>query len=193
MPSMAQKATLADAAELLWDVLPPGHRVEVLQGRLTARPHADGSHALSLTELGRAFERAGIRGSGLEWIQALGIWLASGPDDYAVPDFAVVDKGFLGAVVEKNCHAPHVFRLVLEVTCVDWADALGPKAECYAQSGVPVYVVVDRKHDEVLLFSEPVDGVYPEPVRFKRGQTFRVPESVGVSPELSVNTLLDGD
>lgn len=39
----------------------------------------------------------------------------------------------------------------------------------------------------------PPDGKYPDPQRFKRGQSVPVPESVGITLDLSVDTLLDGD
>lgn len=64
---------------------------------------------------------------------------------------------------------------------------------CYAAAGVPAYLIADRRHDEVLLFRNPVDGKYPDPVGYKRGQTLPVPASVGVTLGLSVDTLLDGD
>jgi Uma2 family endonuclease len=81
----------------------------------------------------------------------------------------------------------------VEVTSSNWSDDLGPKVECYAQAGVPVYLIADRKHDEALLYADPTNGKYPDPIRYKRGQSVPVPDSVGVSLELSVDTLLDGD
>ncbi|MFI9822494.1 Uma2 family endonuclease [Streptomyces sp. NPDC052013] len=72
------------------------------------------------------------------------------------------------------------------------SDDLGPKVECYAQAGIPVCLIADRKHDEVLLYTDPADGKYPDPQRFKRGQDVAVPESVGVRVELLADTLLDG-
>ncbi|WP_406507126.1 Uma2 family endonuclease [Streptomyces sp. NBC_00212] len=118
---------------------------------------------------------------------------ASLADDFAIPDFSVVDADFRDALVQKNCYAPNVFRLVLEVTSSNWADDLGPKVECYAQAGVPVYVVVDRRHDEVLLFADPHEGTYKARTSYKRGTHLVVPESVGVTPKLSVDWLLDGE
>jgi hypothetical protein len=106
---------------------------------------------------------------------------------------SVVEADIEEAIVEKNCYAPHVFRLVLEVTSSNRADDTAIKLECCAQADIPVCIVADRKHDEVLLHTDPADGKYPDPQRFKRGQTVPVPESVGVSLDLSVDTLLDGD
>ncbi|MEU9445492.1 Uma2 family endonuclease [Streptomyces sp. NPDC048304] len=192
MAVLQQEMTLGEAADQLARAL-PGHRVEILQGRLTVTPPPDGSHALSLTKLGRAFDRAGLVEAGYEYVQGVGLWLPTLPEDFAIPDFSVVDPDFRDAHVTKNYYAPNVFRMVVEVTSSNWADDLGPKVECYAQAGLPAYLVADRKHDEVLLYTDPVDGKYPDPLRCKRGQTVPVPESVGVALDLSVDTLLDGD
>ncbi|MET8136049.1 MULTISPECIES: Uma2 family endonuclease [unclassified Streptomyces] len=192
MAVLQHELTLSEAADLLSRAL-PGHRVEILQGRLTVTPPPDGSHALSLSWLVVAFDRAGARDAGLRYVQGVGLWLPTLPADFAIPDFSIVDEDFRDALVQKNCYAPNVFRLVVEVTSSNWSDDLGPKVECYAEAGIPVYIVADRKHDEVLLHRDPVDGKYAAPERYKRGQSFPVPESVGVVLDLSVDTLLDGD
>ncbi|MFJ3984528.1 Uma2 family endonuclease [Streptomyces fungicidicus] len=191
MAVLQQELTLGEAADQLARAL-PGHRVEILQGRLTVTPPPDGSHALSLTKLGRAFDRAGLVEAGCEYVQGVGLWLPALPADFAIPDLSVVDEDFRDAHVTKNYYAPNVFRMVVEITSSDWSDDLGPKVECYAQAGIPAYLIVDRKHDEVLLYTAPADGKYPDPQRFKRGQDVTVPESVGVRAEIPVDTLLDG-
>ncbi|MFB6554932.1 Uma2 family endonuclease [Streptomyces sp. NPDC056405] len=192
MAVMQQELTLGEAADQLARAL-PGHRVEILQGRLTVTPPPDGSHQLALTKLGRAFDRAGIVDAGYEYVQGVGLWLPTLPADFAIPDFSVVDEDFRDAHVTKNYYAPNVFRMVVEITSSNWSDDLGPKVECYAQADIPAYLVVDRKHGEVLLYTEPAEGKYPDPQRFKRGQDVAVPESVGVALDLSVDMLLDGD
>ncbi|WP_438292103.1 Uma2 family endonuclease [Streptomyces sp. HUAS TT7] len=193
MAVLHHERTLGEAADLLSSALPPGHRVEILQGRLTATPPPDGAHALSLTWLVVAFDKAGARQAGLRYVQGIGLWLPALPDDFAIPDFSVVDADFRDALVQKNCYAPNVFRMVLEVTSSNWSDDLGPKVECYARAGVPVYVVVDRRHDEVLLFTDPGEDTYRTRTSYKRGTHLVVPESVGVTPKLPVDVLLDGD
>ncbi|MEU7055337.1 Uma2 family endonuclease [Streptomyces sp. NPDC046197] len=191
MAVLQHELTLGEAADLLSRAL-PGHRVEILQGRLTVTPPPDGSHALSLTKLGRVFDRAGIVEAGCDYVQGVGLWLPTLPEDFAIPDLSVVDEDFRDAHVTKNHYAPNVFRLVVEVTSSNWSDDLGPKVECYAQAGIPAYLVADRKHDEVLLYTDPADGKYSGPQRFKRGQSVPLPETIGVRVELSVDTLLDG-
>lgn len=141
MVVLQHELTLGEAADLLSHALPPGHRVEILQGRLTVTPPPDGSHALSLTWLVEAFGGAGARKAGLRYVQGIGLWLPTVSDDFAIPDFAVVDEDFRDAHVQKNCYAANVFRLVVEVTSSNWSDDLGPKVECYAEAGIPVYIL----------------------------------------------------
>ncbi|WP_406383427.1 Uma2 family endonuclease [Streptomyces sp. NBC_01618] len=183
--------TLGEAADQLARSL-PGHRVEILQGRLTVTPPADGTHALALSWLSEEFG-ARARKVGLRLVQGVGLWLPTGPDDYAIPDLSVVEADFRDAHAMKNCYAAHVFRMVVEVTSTNWSDGLGPKVEDYAQAGIPVYVVADRKHDQVLLFSDPRSGEYKNKEPHKRGTSFTVPDVVGVEMKLSVDRLLDGD
>lgn len=191
MAVLQQELALGEAADQLARAL-PGHRVEILRGRLTATPPPDGSHALSLTKPGRAFDRAGLVEAGCEYVQGVGLRLPTLPADFAIPDLSVVDEDFRDAHVTKNHYAPDVFRMVVEITSSNWSDDLGPKVGGYAQAGVPVYLIVHRKHDEVLLHTDPADGRYPGPRRFKRGQDVVVPKSVGVCAEIPADTLLDG-
>ena len=192
MAVMLHESSLTEAADRLWEEL-PGHRVEILNGSIVVTPPPDGPHQETLTWLIEEFSRIRARRAGLRYVQGIGLWLPTGPDDYAVPDFSVVHDDFKDALVEKNCYAPHVFRLVLEVTSSNWTNDTATKVDIYAQAGIPAYLVADRKHDEVLLYTGPADGKYPDPVRYKRGQSVPVPESVGVALELSVDILLDGD
>lgn len=187
----ARRTTVLEAETWLTREL-EGYRGEVLFGRLTATPWADGPHQATLTELCSAFHEAGEE-RGLACLLGIGLWLPTGPDDFAVPDLAVVEADFLRAHVQHNCYAPRAFRLVLEVTACNWSDDLGLKVDCYGAAGIPAYLIADRKHDEVLLYTDPTDGKYCDPARYKRGQTVPVPESVGVTLDLSVDTLLDGD
>ncbi|MGE7388735.1 Uma2 family endonuclease [Streptomyces sp. NPDC004126] len=189
---MRHDTAVTAAADRLWDEL-RGYRVEILQGRITATPHPDGAHAETLTWLTVECSKAGARQAGLEPLQAIGLWLPSGPDDYAVPDFSLVEYGFLDTHVARNCYAPHAFRLVAEVTDTDWSDVLGTKADCYGQAGIPVYLVADRRHGEVVLHTDPRGGEYRSRKHFKRGTSVPLPESIGISLELSVDRLLDGD
>ncbi|MGP3686817.1 Uma2 family endonuclease [Streptomyces sp. IBSNAI002] len=190
MAVIQHETTIAEAADRLSREL-PGHRVEILQGRLTVTPPADGRHARTLTRLTVAFHEAGAERAGLEFLQGIGIWLPTGADDYAVPDFSLVEADFLDHKVVKNCYRPDVFRMILEVTSSNWADDIGTKVESYARAGVPVYVVADRRHDEVVLHTDPRGTRYGMSKKFKRGTSLTLPDDIGVAVELPVDMLLD--
>ncbi|UUU41446.1 Uma2 family endonuclease [Streptomyces sp. NBC_00162] len=192
MAVIQHETTIAEAADRLSREL-PGHRVEILQGRLTVTPPADGAHAESLTWLIEELLTAGARRAGLKYLQGIGLWLPSGPADFAVPDLSLVDADYRDAHVEKNCYAPHVFRMVVEITSSNWADDLGSKVDCYAQAGVPVYLISDRRHDEAILYTDPRGSEYRSRKAFKRGTSIFLPESLGITLELPVDRLLDGD
>ncbi|GHA08554.1 Uma2 family endonuclease [Streptomyces echinoruber] len=192
MAVMLHESSLADAADRLWEEL-PGHRVEILNGSIVVTPPPDGPHQETLTWLIEEFAKVRARRAGVRYVQGIGLWLPTGPDDYAVPDFSVVDADYRDALVEKNCYAPHVFRMVLEVTSSNWTNDTATKVDIYARAGIPAYLVADRKHGEVLLYTDPADGKYPDPQRFERGRSVPVPACVGVRLDLPVDTLLDGD
>jgi len=184
--------TIDEAADRVSSML-PGHRVEILRGSIIVTPPPDEPHQGAVFEVGCEIRQAGAKRAGVKVRPGIGLWLPTGSADYAIPDLAVVEADIRHALVKKNCYAPHVFRMVLEVTSSNWTDDTANKVEIYAEAGIPVYLVADRKHDEVLLYTNPADGKYPAPVRYKRGEAVPVPESVGITLDLSVDTLLDGD
>ncbi|MGW1867004.1 Uma2 family endonuclease [Streptomyces mauvecolor] len=192
MAVILNEMTIGEAADRLSEAL-PGHRVEVLKGSIVVTPPPDGPHQEALDEIAYLFRQAGGRDAGLKSLQGIGVWLGTGPDDYAEPDWAIVDADYKDALVTKNCYAQNVFRLVLEVTSSNWGNDLVTKAETYAEAGIPVYVVADRKHGEVLVLTDPVGDSYRTRSRYERGQNVVVPQSVGVSLKLPVDVLLDGD
>ncbi|MEU9100802.1 Uma2 family endonuclease [Streptomyces sp. NPDC048361] len=192
MAVILNEMTIGEAADRLAEAL-PGHRVEVLKGSIVATPPPDGPHQEALDEIAYLFRQAGGRDRGAKSLQGIGVWLGTGPDDYAEPDWAIVDTDYKDALVQKNCYAASVFRLVLEVTSSNWGNDLVTKAETYAEARIPVYVIADRKHDEVLVLTDPVGDTYRTRSRYGRGATVVLPQSVGVDLELPVDVLLDGD
>ncbi|WP_327736789.1 Uma2 family endonuclease [Streptomyces nojiriensis] len=192
MTVMQHETTIAEAADRLSKEL-PGHRVEILQGRLTVTPPADGAHSETLTWLIEEFAAAGARKAGLKYLQTIGIALPTGPDDFAIPDFALVEEDYKSTRTAYNCHSPEAFRLIVEVTSSNWSDDIGVKVDSYAKAGIPVYVIADRHHDEAILCSDPRNGAYRVRRTYKRGESIPLPESIGVAVELPVDLLLDGD
>ncbi|WP_153456742.1 Uma2 family endonuclease [Streptomyces smaragdinus] len=182
--------SLAAAADLLSEAH-PGFRVEIIGGQILVSPPADGLHARALTRLMAPFLTAGPIGEGFEVLQAVGLWLPTGAEDYAIPDLAIVDADFYEHRVGKNCYDPVVFRLVLEVTSSNYRTDLRTKVAAYADAQVPVYVIVDRKHDRLHVLTEPEGSDYASHEIHPRGQLVALPDSIGAKVTLDVTALLD--
>lgn len=179
--------SLIDIAETVFQNL-PGYRAEILGGQLIVTPPADPPHAESLTNLPLAF--AALHQGETRVVQAVGIWLPTGDEDYAIPDLSIVDADFRDHMTRFNCIDPAVFRMVFEVTSSNWRDDLDRKPSHYARAGVPVYVIGDRKHGEVIVLTDPHDGEYRTRSVHRPGESFVLPESIGAKVELEVDSLL---
>ncbi|GES30326.1 Uma2 family endonuclease [Streptomyces angustmyceticus] len=182
------KSALLREAERLAEKL-PGYRIEIIGGELTVTPPADGPHADSLTDLTFAFAPA--HGAETRVAQAMGVWLPDGPEDYAVPDLAVVDADYRDHLLSDNCYDPAVFRMVLEVTSSNYATDLKKKVAAYAIAKIPVYVVIDRKKDRVHVLTDPFANEYRCHRVHAPGQQLTLPESLGAEITLDVAAILD--
>ncbi|GAA2803094.1 Uma2 family endonuclease [Kitasatospora aburaviensis] len=184
-----EQPTLLEAAELIANQF-AGHRVEIVGSQITVTPPPNASHGKSLSRLMRVLFAAGLDGDEVEVLQNVGIWLPDGPSDYAVPDLSIVDADIDDHLIEYNCYDPAIFRLVLEVTSSNLSDDLKKKPFAYASAGVPVYVIVDRTNQRVMVLTDPEDGEYRVHAVHHPGQSFTLPESIGAAVTLSVDDVL---
>ncbi|MFD9859416.1 Uma2 family endonuclease [Streptomyces alboflavus] len=169
----------------------PGYRVEIIGGHLLVTPSPDAPHARALTKLMRPFIAAGLDDGDTEVLQSVGLWLPTGIEDYAIPDLVVVDTDIDDHLVENNAYDPVCFRLVLEVTSSNWRDDLKTKVTAYAEAKVPVYVVVDRKHQRLHVLTDPKGGEYGNHQVHASGQVVALPDSIGTKVSLDVTAILD--
>ncbi|MFF3860993.1 Uma2 family endonuclease [Streptomyces sp. NPDC002209] len=181
--------SLLDEANALMERL-PGYRVEIIGGQILVSPPADGAHARGLTDLMLPFLTAGLHGEQSKVVQAIGIWLPDGREDYAIPDLAVVDADFEDHLVENNCYDPVSFRLVLEVTSSNYKTDLRTKVSAYANAKVPVYVIVDRRHNRLHVLTDPVTDEYATHRVHAPGELVTLPDSVGAKVTLEVEAVL---
>ncbi|MEU6504026.1 Uma2 family endonuclease [Streptomyces californicus] len=181
--------TLLETANRLAEQL-PGHRVEIIGGVITVAPPPDGPHARALTKLMRPFISAGLDDGESEVLQGIGLWLPGGPQDFAIPDLAIVDADFDQHPAENNCYDPACFRLVLEVTSGNYQNDLRNKVTAYAQAKIPVYVIVDRKHSRVHVLTEPLPGGYDRHEVYAPGQQAPLPASIGAELALDVDEIV---
>ncbi|QPL96587.1 Uma2 family endonuclease [Streptomyces clavuligerus] len=168
----------------------PGYRVEIIGGSVTVAPPADGKHSVALTRLTLLLGAAGLVSEESEVVQAIGLWLPTGIDDFAIPDLAVVDADFVEHHIKYNCYDPAVFRLVLEVTSSNYQMDLKQKVNAYAEAGVPVYVIVDRKHQRLHVLTGPEAGDYTHHQVHAPGEHVTLPDSIGAEVKLDVEAVL---
>ncbi|KAK1186221.1 Uma2 family endonuclease [Streptomyces sp. NBS 14/10] len=181
--------TLLEEADLLMDRL-PGWRAEIIGGVLTVTALPDISHAVVLTDLMRHFIAADLDGQETEVIQRIGLWLPTGPDDYAIPDLAIVDADIMEHQRENNCYGPEAFRLIVEVTSNNYNNDLRNKVAAYAEAKIPVYLIVNRKHGRVHVLTDPAAGGYDTHRVHAPGEQITVPDSIGAKVTLDVAELL---
>ena len=181
--------TLLEEADRLME-LNPGYRVEIIGGILTVTPPPDASHARALTKLMAPFVAAGLDDGETDVLQGIGLWLPDGPEDYAIPDLSVVDADIDDHLIDFNCYDPVAFRLVLEVTSSNYNNDLRAKAVAYAQARIPVYVIVNRKHQRVHVLTDPVEGGYTSHRTHAAGELATLPDTLGAKVTLDVDQLL---
>ncbi|WP_186776872.1 Uma2 family endonuclease [Streptomyces salinarius] len=168
----------------------PGYRVEIIGGQLVVTPPPDGPHAVVLTDLILPFAAAGLHGSESKVVQGIGLWLPMDAEDYAIPDLAIVDADVDDYLVENNCYDPVCFRLVLEVTSSNWRNDLKAKVTAYAAAMVPVYVIVDRKHQRLHVLTDPDCADYSTHRVHSPGESVTLPDSLGAEVTLDVAAIL---
>ncbi|MDJ0465948.1 Uma2 family endonuclease [Streptomyces sp. H27-C3] len=168
----------------------PGYRVEIIGGVITVTPSADIPHSRVLTKLMIPLIAAGLDDGETEVHQAISVWLPSGPMDYVIPDLAIVDADIDDHMVEDGGADPACFRLVLEVTSSNYNNDLRNKVVAYAEARIPVYVIVDRKHQRVHVLTEPDGTEYVSHRVYAPGQQAPLPDSIGAKVTLDVEALL---
>ncbi|MEU0070858.1 Uma2 family endonuclease [Streptomyces sp. NPDC006332] len=168
----------------------PGYRVEIIAGQILVSPPPDAAHARALSRLMRPFLAAGLGDGETEVLQGVGLWLPGGAEDYAIPDLVVVDADIEEHLIENNCYDPVSFRLVLEVTSSNWKTDLRAKVKAYAGAKIPVYVIVDRKHQRLHVLSDPAGDDYENHRPYSPGEVVTLPGSIGGEITLDVDAVL---
>lgn len=167
----------------------PGHRVEILGGMITVTPLPDACHAVALTDLTLAL--LPVHNEKTAVVQRLGLRLPGAPFDFAIPDLAIVDTDCEEQQPEWNLYDPAFFRLVLEVTSVNYALDTETKIAAYASAGIPVYVIVDRKYLRLHVLTDPVDNWYRSHRFYDPGERAALPASLGAEIELDVGAIIE--
>lgn len=168
----------------------PGYRVEIIGGKILVSPPPDAPHAVALTHLMIPFIATGLHSDDSQVLQGIGLWLPTGTEDYAIPDLSLVDADIDDHLVENNCYDPVCFHLVLEVTSSNWKADLRDKVKAYASAKIPVYVIVDRKHQRLHVLTDPSGSGYENHRPYSPGEVVTLPAAIGAEVTLDVDQVL---
>lgn len=140
---------------------PEGYRAELIDGEIVVTPPPDGNHQ---RDIWHVLEQ--VIGNSSTKMQY------SGQSGLIVPSPGVPDEGrfipdavFAPAELDVFHNAPSWMspdgiELVLEVTSSRPELDRIEKRRAYAGAGIPLYLLVDRQHRRVTLFSHPAHGDY---------------------------------
>ncbi|MGK4582278.1 Uma2 family endonuclease [Kitasatospora sp. HPMI-4] len=153
-------------------------RLEFINGRIAVKPLPDGDHDEIVRWL---MERCMRQRPDLWLYPERGLIVESHRAGRARPDGTLAPKGSFSGQGEW-AGAGRVLTAV-EVTSYD-RDAdqcdLLKKPAAYAQSGIPVYLLVDREQGEIIVHFDPLDGRYRARTYFF-GDSVVIPEPVGIT------------
>ncbi|MBD0691371.1 Uma2 family endonuclease [Streptomyces sp. CBMA123] len=154
-----------------------GVRPEFINGKLGVKPVPDGDHGLIIEWLMRIC----IQSRPELWLYDQGLKVQTYRGGHARPDGTLAPSGTFGSQGEW-ANAGGVL-MVVEVTSYDSDTERRDRIEkprAYAETGIPVYLLIDRDSAEVVVHSQP-DGVRYESIQvLPFGKTVHLPEPVGI-------------
>jgi Uma2 family endonuclease len=156
-----------------------GVRLEFVHGKLGVKAVPDGDH----DEIVRwVMEHCMQQRSDLWLYPERGLKVETYRSGHAKPDGALAPKGSFAGHGEWAT-ADRVV-MVVEVTSYDTDTDKRDredKPRAYAETGIPVYLLIDRDACETLVYSEPDDGAYSMIARRPFGKTIALPAPVGIT------------
>lgn len=153
--------------------VPEGYRVEIIGGVIVVSPAPAGKHGRVLWRLVETLLSHLPEGYGME--SNLGVEKRVGGDDYAIPDLFVAPEEVLDTT--QSAVLPEEVIFVAEVVSKSsqMIDRQGKRRQ-YAESGIPVYLLVDPFAGELLLLSDPHRGEYRAQHTVSWGEKLQLPE-----------------
>lgn len=163
-----------------------GLRLELIGGKLGVKAVPDGLHtAMTMWLVRQCMQQKP------QWDLhvGLGLKVETYRNGRAIPDGTLAPVGhFVGAGEWADADG---VLMTVEVTSFDHdttqRDRID-KPRAYADSGIPIYLLVDRDTREVTVYSEPEHGAYQQRVTVSFGKAVTLPAPVGI--ELDTQQLL---
>ncbi|GAA2806305.1 Uma2 family endonuclease [Kitasatospora paracochleata] len=148
---------------------PEGFKAELIEGEIVVTPPPDGDHE---TAIGRIVKQVFRQcPADLDFAPGKGLIV---PDGRYIPDgtFTVADA-MLG---KESWSSPDGVVMVMEVTSSRPGKDREAKRRGYAEAGIPLYLLVDRQRDEIVLYSHPRVGDYAATNAVPVGDPLPLPE-----------------
>ncbi|MGW2838325.1 Uma2 family endonuclease [Streptomyces sp. NPDC001493] len=154
-----------------------GVRMEFIHGRLGVKAVPDGDH----DEIIRWLTRRCMQYRPELWLYPeRGLKIQTYRNGNAKPDGTLAPEGVFAG--QGEWAFPDQVLMIVEVTSYD-ADTdkrdREEKPAAYAETGIPLYLLVDRDTCETLVYSEPDAGSYAKILRRPFGKPIEIPAPVG--------------
>ncbi|MFD7163287.1 Uma2 family endonuclease [Streptomyces violascens] len=156
-----------------------GMRLEFIDGVLRSKAMPDGDHGMIIQWLTRIC----MQHRPELWLhQGQGIKAQEYRAGRAIPDAALApSKAFVG---QGDWVDPDPILMVVEVT--SWDSDIHrrdhvEKPQAYAETGIPVYLLIDRATCEISVYSEPEGRRYAAVRTLPFGKNIELPEPVGIT------------
>lgn len=154
-------------------------RLEFVNGRIGVKALPNGNHASTIAWLTRVC----IQANPAWWLfPEQGIHVETYRKGNARPDGSLAPmEAFAG---QGEWAEPDEVLMTVEVTSTD-SDTnqrdRNDKPRAYAETGIPVYLLVDRDSQEVRVYSEPGNGQYRQVRTVPFGEAVLLPDPVGIA------------
>ncbi|MGY0062312.1 Uma2 family endonuclease [Streptomyces sp. LZ34] len=155
---------------------PEGFRAELVEGDIVVTAPPDGEHETYISRIVRQVIRKSVTDMDVSGHKGLkvprgGLCVRN----HVIPDatFAPVEQDlFRGAESWMPCEG---VSMVVEVTSTRPDRDREAKRHCYANGGIPLYLLVDREKSSVTLFSDPEKAEYQEAATVSFGKSIDLP------------------
>lgn len=165
-----------------------GLRLEFLGGKMGVKAVPDGVHqTITMWLLRQCIQQKP------QWDLHIGqgLVVASYRKGRAIPDGVLAPVAHFARTAGEWAD-PDGVLMAVEITSHDYDTNQRDRVEkprAYAESAIPVYLLIDRDSREVTVYSEPVEGVYQERHTVVFGKNVSLPEPIGI--DLDTEPLLD--
>ncbi|MFJ9522680.1 Uma2 family endonuclease [Kitasatospora sp. NPDC101801] len=151
---------------------PEGFKAELIDGEIVVTPPPDGDHE---TAIGRiVWQIARQCPEGVDYAPGKGLTV---PNGRYIPDATFTRTDAMTG--QESWWIPSGVLMVLEVTSSRPEKDREAKRQGYAAAAIPLYLLVDRQRNEIVLHSEPHRGDYRTTTRVPVGDPLPLPEPFG--------------